>query len=652
MRIRRIALALVIGGLISLAGCQDEPRRLVIEVDQHIFDEIVSLEVFILRVPEGAGTTSDADLATDGDLAPDAGTDASADADTEAYADADAETFADADAETYADADTDGFIDAGIDAAPDGGPGDLVRPETCRELLTRTGELDFPEALVQQTLAVPQEEPVSLGRIGRGRVLVLVRGRDESCRLAQTCRELEIEPGDASEVRIALREFVSPPATCPDEYHCQAGQCQTCGGCCTDVECSDHDPTTTDICAGGECDVAEDLDQDGSPAPADCDDRIWQVHPGAFPACGYNLDHDCDGRVDDMDGCGVPPCWLGEWTEVARYPELRAKAVTPFQGLVAAAIQGGPSGTRFWLGSLDEGRLTEVGSVDLEGFDDRVEPHDLVIYNQTAYILTSYNQFLAVVDLSNPTLPVHLGSIDLGYRRSTQSITLSPPLLWISRLHGPDVLDISQVGPDEGWPEIIWEEVLVRRNTFVNSVFVRGGRGYLLTGGPEIHCFDLDSPASFSLTADVCLTTAAESIRAELRGAHLNAVFVTPEREVVLVSRETDIGGVEVPPALGVVPFDEAGQPIATAIRAAAVEGTPRAVLVAGGTILRSSSRGLTLHPRLSFDTLPDPSVTIDFDEDPTNGGPLVYETILFGNVAVAAVDGVGLVTLELSCAE
>lgn len=594
---------LALGALVALGGCEPLHRRLVVVLDESVADRAVLVEVVIMRTgddPEGPAQ----------DAAPDALP-----------------------------------ADASIDGAPDASPPEEAPPRTCRELLARTGEVDFPEALAHVTFT--PDETVDLGPFAEGRVLVLVRARDADCQLAQTCHEVELEGRNESEVRIEVLEFLPEEVTCPARYRCEAGQCAFCGGCCLDVECNDEDPRTTDVCAAGACRVADDLDEDGVAAPVDCDDRIWEAHPDGFPACGYNLDHDCDGLVDELDGCGVPRCWLGNAMVLQPYPELRAQALAPFGGLVVAALSDDSNGIRLWVGSLDDGRLNEVGWVRIEGTAGGGRPQDLAIYHEQAFVLTSRPQGVAIVDLSSPGRPVHVGTIQLDRDRLSQSISISPPLLWVSRFGGHDVFDISQVGTEWGWPDALAVAApLAGYMAIAYALQVRGGQGYVISDGSTVHCFGMTSPVDFPLTSSECFTTASLAHLPELHNTRINAFFVTSDRTIVAASRSTDTAQ----PALWAIPTDDQGQPVVEGVRVAYTMGEPRAVVVAGGTIVRSTSLGLSLHSRAAFDT---PLVTyVDFDEDPATNGPAAWETLVFGTTAIAAVEGVGLVTLELSCVE
>ena len=93
---------------------------------------------------------------------------------------------------------------------------------------------------------------------------------------------------------------------------CSGGQCLPCEA---DSECDDGDPCTADTCETSEgprlcthVSAQSDADGDGFGSAAcggdDCDDDDAAAYPGAAQRCGEAADHDCDGIVDDTQGCG------------------------------------------------------------------------------------------------------------------------------------------------------------------------------------------------------------------------------------------------------------------------------------------------------------------------------------------------------------
>jgi hypothetical protein len=584
---RAAVLALAVMG--AIAGCEPLRRRLVIVLDEPVAGHAALIEVVIVRPAEGDpdGPTGDAAL----DALP-------------------------------------------ADGSPDAAPADTPPTRTCEDLLDRTGEVEFTDSLAHSTFA--PSAPISLGPFGDGRVLVLVRVRDEDCRLAQACREVDLGGRDENDVLVEISDFLAEDVTCPLRYRCAAGRCDPCGGCCDDVECNDHTPGTTDVCVRGSCDVAVDLDRDGVPAPADCDDRVREAYPGAFPACGYSLDHDCDGVVDETDGCGAPQCWLGTAQVLETYPELQAQSLAQFGGLVVAALYEA-SGIVLWLGSLDGGGLSEVGRVAIEGTEGGLRPQDLVVYRDKAYLLTSSAQRVEIVDLSSPGAPAHVGSVELDRTRLSQSLTVAPPLLWIARLGGFDALDLSQVAPDLGWPDVAAVEVPLAGLMGIGfELRIRNGLGYVIAVTPNIRCFGMASPSDVPRESEICFSA----------DAAIDALFITTDGTIIAASR----GAGAVQPAVWSIPTDAEGVPIAANARVLRTTGDPRAVVVVGRTIVRSTTIGLSLHSTSALDARH--TMSVDFDDDPATIGPSVWETLVFGTTAVAAVQGVGVVTLELSCVE
>jgi len=80
----------------------------------------------------------------------------------------------------------------------------------------------------------------------------------------------------------------------------------TCDGDCDDTDAS-KDPADADADGVSSCD-------------GDCDDDDADTYPGAFEECGYGIDNDCDGEVDEdctcplyVDAAGVGGSQPGSW---------------------------------------------------------------------------------------------------------------------------------------------------------------------------------------------------------------------------------------------------------------------------------------------------------------------------------------------------
>ena len=148
-------------------------------------------------------------------------------------------------------------------------------------------------------------------------VLFMARLRDSRCRIvAEACLPVEIREGAPTivELRVDDSSVLAPSGGCEDGLACVAGSCAPCEA---SEDCDDGDDCNVDICeegpSGMRCthlmNYRRDWDQDGFIDPAcgggdDCDDEDPSVYPGAPQQCGEAADHDCDGIVDDTQGCG------------------------------------------------------------------------------------------------------------------------------------------------------------------------------------------------------------------------------------------------------------------------------------------------------------------------------------------------------------
>jgi hypothetical protein len=523
----------------------------------------------------------------------------------------------------------------------------VLRPDadtSCSSLLAAAPPLAFPDAVAFADFE--RDAPPRLSRLPDGRYVVLVRAWSRECRLAQGCQEFEVQNGIDADVRVVLTQFASEEPACPEETQCDDGQCTPCLDCCLDTECNDYAPDTTDACVGGICWADDDLDLDSFPLPYDCDDRHAEAHPGAFRTCGEALDADCDGAVDDIEGCEPAACWLGEVDSITRRPDLAARAVAVSGGLVVAALDDETGGTSLWTGAFDGESLWDLGIVHLVGTEGGERPHGLALVHDVALVLTNDSSVVRVVDVGSPANPTELAPIELpsGADRATMSLTVSPPLLWIARSRGLDVYDVSQIDPLEGWPDLIAEALDPDHAALYQALLVRRGEAYLLAGLTQVLCAPLDSSIAVPEGFETCFDSSSTTYR----GAVFSVGQVMAERELFLASAN---GGVA-PNAAMIwrLELGEDGLPSATAPRVAQVPGTPRHLLVSGGTIFRSTEAGLFLHPRADFDRVTEPRwKQVDLDGDPTTE-PAVLQSAVLGSSVVIAGEVSGLSLLSLRC--
>lgn len=527
----------------------------------------------------------------------------------------------------------------------------VLRPgpaSACSDVLAETDHLEFPDAVLRADF--DPASPPGLGHLGEGRFLMLVRAWSRECRLAQGCQEFEVIDGVEDAVRIDLRQFLDIRSSCPEATQCDDGLCTRCRDCCRETQCNDLDPTTTDACIAGLCEASDDLDRDGFPVADDCDDRRQEVRPGALAACGHALDTDCDGVIDGLDGCETPDCWLGTVLGIAPQPLLRAYAVAPAGGLVAAALADATGGTTLWLGRLADGALEEVAAVPLAGTVG-FAPVDLVVLDHSAFVVSSDMTSISVVDLSVAEAPVQLPSIALasGPVRATRSLTLAPPLLWAARTGGLDVFDAAQVGPEDGWPAPLAEAVDPVNAATAELLLVRSGTAYLLSGLGQVSCAPIESTVAVPEGFAPCFSTTSVPT---LGAAVFSVGHVTAGRELFLASNHDAL--TDTPPLLWRLSLDEAGMPSSTDVRVTQVIGASEHLVVAGGTIFRATDRGLFLHPRADFDRATEPRwAEVDtLDADPATPGLAVLETVVIGTSAVIAGGDSGLAVISLECRE
>jgi hypothetical protein len=223
--------------------------------------------------------------------------------------------------------------------------------ELCRELGPGlVDEVDPPFELVRELGFHNGARSPDIGLVPPRPTVFFARAREpDGCQLVATgCVARDLVDGDAVDVVILLEPLAAPrpcPAAlvcddaecrdCVDDAECDdsngctvdgcdAGACEHvaedpgCVPCTTDAECDDDDPCTVDGCDAGVCTFPPhvfpdpDADSDGHCLEScgggcdDCDDENPLVNVDAARRCGAAVDHDCDGVIDDAQGCD--PC--------------------------------------------------------------------------------------------------------------------------------------------------------------------------------------------------------------------------------------------------------------------------------------------------------------------------------------------------------
>jgi hypothetical protein len=174
-------------------------------------------------------------------------------------------------------------------------------------------EVDPAFELVRELGFHEGERSPDIGLVPPGPTVFFARAREpDRCQLVATgCVARDLADGDTVDVVIRLAPLVSPQP-CPVELVCDDAECRQC---VDDTECDDDDPCTVDRCDAAACVFSPqvspdpDVDGDGHCLEAcgggcdDCDDGNPSVNGGAARRCGAALDHDCDGVIDDAQGC-------------------------------------------------------------------------------------------------------------------------------------------------------------------------------------------------------------------------------------------------------------------------------------------------------------------------------------------------------------
>lgn len=129
----------------------------------------------------------------------------------------------------------------------------------------------------------------------------------------------------------------------------------------------------------------------------DCDDDCSSCYPGAPLLCGERVDHDCNGIIDDLEGCADVHVDVGDLTEdmaVELESEARHVVATDQYAFVAAYFAG-----LVVFDISDPSSPRQVAQMDLDG-----KALELFLYHDVLYIAGDYGG-LHIVDVSDPTNP-------------------------------------------------------------------------------------------------------------------------------------------------------------------------------------------------------------------------------------------------------
>jgi len=173
------------------------------------------------------------------------------------------------------------FLEVTVVAASDTNGQDVV----CEGFLDGSLRTDAPSLRIESTqlFRPAQEAPSTIGHLGEGRHLFVVMATDPLCAVvARGCSDVTLRSGDDRTVPVRL---ATPMGNlhCGEQMACVEGRCRPCEN---DGDCDDGIACTTEQCDAGQCNRA-------------------QVSPIPDRKCGAALDHDCDGIVDDRQGCGA-----------------------------------------------------------------------------------------------------------------------------------------------------------------------------------------------------------------------------------------------------------------------------------------------------------------------------------------------------------
>jgi hypothetical protein len=275
-----------------------------------------------------------------------------------------------------------------------------------------------------------------------------------------------------------------------------------------------------------------DVDEDGHDYIAcggdDCDDACPTCYPGAAESCGEARDHDCDGLVDDMEGCGV--CTVG----------------TPFEIGNLSFDNSGTSlsvvGDYAFVSDQNGFRIVDLSTPSLPALINSLStgPQGRSTVMRNEVFISSADGF-TVLDVTDPLSPVVAAGptgID-AYPISSISPSITSNIIYVASNQGLRAIDVEDISS---------LDVLATDTSFINgSIFSNADLIYMA------------NPEGFYI-----LQYAPDSgiqVISQIAGLASNDVRVTQGRAYVATPNGlsvVDVSSPAAPSAIGEIPLDEA----------------------------------------------------------------------------------------------
>ncbi len=199
-----------------------------------------------------------------------------------------------------------------------------------------------------------------------------------------------------------------------------------------EVNATDPAPLDPDIYTGN-C----DNDGDGFDSLVcggdDCDDDCPTCHPGAPEFCGEARDHDCDGLVDELEGCG--DCEVGSPALVSQLTlESEARSLYVLENIVLINSNTGLQ----LFDTASPSDISVIGELPIENLES------IAIFGAIAY-LTGSGGNLSLADISSYYSPTMITSIpSIGGSQPNILVHPAEERIYSASSGGISIIDISE----------------------------------------------------------------------------------------------------------------------------------------------------------------------------------------------------------------